>query len=183
MKLILFLADGFEEIEALTPVDYLRRVDVTIDTVSITNEKEVRGAHNIRVIADKTIDDLEDLEAYDGVIIPGGIPGATNLRDNPRVIGLVQKMNNQGKLASAICAGPIVLEKAGILGGKKLTSHPGFSQEFKDYDYQEDNVVVDGNIITSRGPALAVDFTIEIARFLLGDQAVEKIKKSILYNK
>ena len=181
MKLIVFLANGFEEVEALTVVDYLRRMDIEVDMVSITQEKQVNGAHDIPVLADKTIDQIDQVDAYDGVVIPGGLPGATNLRDNPRVIEIVKEMDGNEKLAAAICAGPIVLQKAGVIGGKKVTSYPGFQDQLSHGIYQEDGVVRDGNIITARGPALAVDFAIEIIDYLLGQEKADQLKKNILY--
>lgn len=182
MKILLFLADGFEEVEALTVVDYLRRMDITVETVSITEDKKVRGAHDIIVISDTNLSKLKDIGSYDGVVIPGGLPGATNLRDNPEVVGIVKKMNENGKLTAAICAGPIVLERAGIIKDKKITSYPGFEEGLKEGIYIEENVVRDGNIITARGPALAVDFAIEIVDYLLGEEKAIELKKDILYN-
>ena len=180
-KVILFLAEGFEEVEALTVVDYLRRKDINVDTVSITEDNEVKGAHEIVVLADKTINDIKDIDDYDAVIIPGGLPGATNLRDNDKVIDVVKKINENGKLTAAICAGPIVLERAGIIKDKKVTSYPGFEDDLKNGVYIEQNVVRDGSIITARGPALAVDFAIEIIKYLLGEEKSEELKKDILY--
>ncbi len=180
-KVILFLAEGFEEVEALTVVDYLRRKDINVDTVSITEDNKVNGAHEIVVLADKTINDIKDIDDYDAVIIPGGLPGATNLRDNDKVIDVVKKINQNGKLTAAICAGPIVLERAGIIKDKKVTSYPGFEDDLKNGVYIEQNVVRDGSIITARGPALAVDFAIEIIKYLLGEEKSEELKKDILY--
>lgn len=181
MKVIVFLADGFEEVEALTVVDYLRRMDIVVETVSITEEVKVRGAHDIVVLADRLINEMEDIDTYDGVIIPGGLPGATNLRDDHRVIDIVKQINKKDKLVAAICAGPVVLQQSGIIKGKKVTSYPGFAQELQDGIYKEEPVVKDGNIITARGPALAVDFAIEIVKYLLGDEKAEELKKNILY--
>lgn len=181
MQVILFLADGFEEVEALTVVDYLRRMDITVDMVSITEEEKVKGAHGITVLADKVINQIEDIKSYDGAVIPGGLPGATNLRDDHRVIEIIKNIGQRDKLVAAICAGPIVLERAGLIVGKKVTSYPGFEEELKDGMYQEKSVVRDDNIITARGPALAVDFAIEIIRHLLGDEKAEELKKDILY--
>ena len=180
-KVILFLGDGFEEVEALTVVDYLRRMDIQVRTVSIKEDEKVKGAHNIVVIADDLISKIKDIDSYDGVIIPGGMPGATNLRDDHRVIDIVKEINQKKKLVAAICAGPIVLERAGIIKGKKVTSYPGFEGELKDGKYIEENVVKDKNIITSRGPAFAVDFAIEIVRYLLGEEKAVELKKDILY--
>ena len=182
MKVIVFLADGFEEVEALTVVDYLRRVEgVTVDMISIGEGLEVVGAHHIRVKADKNIKELEDIGLYDGVVIPGGMPGATNLRDHAGVIKIVQAINEQEKLVGAICAGPIVLERAKVIGGKKVTSYPGFEGDLPNSIYKEGDVVLDGNIITARGPAKAQDFAIEIVRFLAGQDQAEALKVDILY--
>lgn len=180
MKVLVFLADGFEEVEALTVVDYLRRADIEVDTVSI-GEKAIKGAHDIIVTADKLLSEVENEKAYDAAVIPGGIPGATNLRDNIRVIEIVKSLNEDDKLLAAICAGPIVLERAGIIEGRDITSYPGFEDELGDCHYIEANVVKDGNIITSRGPALATDFAIEIISYLQQDRKIKEFKKGILY--
>lgn len=181
MKVILFLADGFEEVEALTTVDYLRRMDIKVDTVSIAENKNVKGAHDVVVLADKTIEELDPVASYDGVILPGGLPGATNLRDDEKVINIIKEANEKEKLVAAICAGPIALERAGIIEGKKVTSYPGFGEELKSALYEEKPVVRDGNIVTARGPALAVDFAIEIVKYLLNEDKAEELKKDILY--
>ena len=181
MKVLLFLADGFEEVEALTVVDYLRRMDIIVETVSITEEERVKGAHDIIVVADTNISKISDISSYDGLVIPGGLPGATNLRDNQRVIEIVKEVNKKDKLTAAICAGPIVLERAGIIKDKKVTSYPGFEDQLEGAYYIEENVVRDGSIITARGPALAVDFAIEIVDYLLGENKVVELKKDILY--
>lgn len=181
MKVIVFLAEGFEEVEALTVVDYLRRKGIVVDTVSITGEEKVKGSHNITVLADKKIEEIKDLNSYEGVVIPGGLPGATSLRDSEKVIEVVRKMYESNKLTAAICAGPIVLERAGILKGNRVTSYPGFENDLGDCTYEETPVVRDGNIITARGPALAMDFAIEIVKYYLGDDKAEELKEDILY--
>jgi len=184
VKVIVFLANGFEEVEALTVVDYLRRVDnIAVDTVSISGDLQVTGAHHIEVKADKHINELQDLDSYAAVVIPGGMPGATNLRDDEDVIKIIRQMNNQGKLVAAICAGPIVFEKAKVIDGKKITSYPGFDKDLPNSIYKVEDVVVDGNIITARGPAKAVDFAIAIVKYLRGEKQVEELKDNILYNK
>ena len=164
-SILLFLADGFEEIEALTVVDYLRRLGIVVDTCSITGGREVKGAHEIIVLADKILGEIGEIKAYDGVVIPGGMPGSTNLRDK--------------KLIGAICAGPIVLEEAGILENIEITSYPGFEEELGGL-YKEDIVVQDKNIITARGPAVAVYFALKIVENLLDKNKVEDLKKDIL---
>ncbi|WP_132995950.1 DJ-1 family glyoxalase III [Sporanaerobacter acetigenes] len=179
-KVLVLLAEGFEEVEALTIVDYLKRKDVLCETCSITGEKMVVGAHKIRVEADKVLAEIKNIDNYQALIIPGGLPGATNLRDNPIVIRLVQAFNHEEKILAAICAGPIVLEKAGVLKEKKVTSYPGFEGELKESTYLEDIVVQDGNIITARGPAVAVYFVLKILENLAGKEKSNELKKDIL---
>lgn len=180
-RVIVFLADGFEEVEALTVVDYLRRVSIVVETVSITDEKAVKGAHDIVVMADKTIDELKDLENYTTVVIPGGMPGATNLRDNEKVKNIVREIDEKQKLIAAICAGPLVLHRSGILEGRVVTSFPGFEEELTGAVHTGKDIERDGNIITGKGPYFAVDFALEIVDYLEGEEKVEELKKSILY--
>ncbi|MCR2043631.1 DJ-1 family glyoxalase III [Anaerosalibacter massiliensis] len=179
-KILLMLAEGFEEVEALTVVDYLRRKDIICDTCSIAESKNVEGAHRISVESDKVLKDIVDIEGYDGIVLPGGLPGSTNLRDNDRVIELVKDFDKNEKLIAAICAAPIVLEKAGIIDGKNITSYPGTEGELKSGKYKEDLVVRDGHIITARGPAVAVYFALEIVDYLIGERNKEDLKKEIL---
>lgn len=179
-KILLLLAEGFEEVEALTTVDYLRRMDITVDTCSIYNEKKVTGAHRITVETDKSLNEIGSIEGYDGIVIPGGLPGATNLRDNERVIELVQEFSKEEKLIGAICAGPIVLQRAGIIQGKKVTSNPGFEDDLKDGIYKDELVVQDGNIVTGRGPAVAVYFALKLVENLVGKDKMEALRKDIL---
>lgn len=181
MKVIVFLADGFEEVEALTTVDYLRRKDIKVEMVSITDDKKVKGAHNITVIADKTLEEIHEINSYDGVILPGGLPGATNLRDCEEVISIVKEINNNKKMVAAICAAPIVLHRADIINEKRVTSYPGFQDALEGSIYLEESVIRDDNIITARGPALAVDFAIEIVNYLLGEEKAKELKQDILY--
>ena len=176
-KVCLLLAKGFEEIEALTVCDVIRRANIICDLVSI-GEKQVESSHGVVVQADKLFD--EDME-YDLVVIPGGMPGATNLRDDERVIKLIKKQNKEGKLIGAICAGPIVIGKAEIIEGKNITSYPGYEDELPNCEYSEDAVVVDGNIITSRGPATAMAFSYKLLEKLGYEHQVEGISSGMLY--
>lgn len=182
-RVCIFLANGFETIEALTPIDYLRRAggEKSAILVSTTGDLNVTSAQGVVVKADALIDEL-DAETLTAAIIPGGLPGATNLRDNEQVINLVKILYDDEKLIAAICAGPIVLEKAGILSGKNATSYPGFEEEMASAKYQNDRVVVDENIITARGPAIATDFALEIVKKIYGKKKFEEIKSDILYD-
>ena len=154
-KVFVFLADGFEEIEALTPVDVLRRANVHVDLVGMDDLK-VTSSHQITIQMDCVFND--QIKEYDGIVIPGGLPGATNLRDDARVIEIVQQFNREHKLIAAICAGPIVLAKAGILKDKICTCSPGFETQLTGANYQEAIVQKDDYIITGKGPAAALEF-------------------------
>lgn len=180
MKILVFLADGFEEVEALTVVDYLRRMEIEVDMVSITGNTRVTGAHDITVFADKIIKQIDEIK-YAGLVIPGGMPGAKNLKDNERVVEIVKSMYEDDKLIAAICAGPIVLDKADIIRDKNITSYPGFEKELKGANYKNESLVVDDNIITARGPYYAVDFALEIVGYLLDEDKVDELKTDILF--
>lgn len=177
-KTAVLLADGFEEIEALTVVDIMRRGNVKCDMVSI-KDIEVTGAHGIKVTSDKVIN--ESINDYDLIVCPGGMPGATNLQKNKMVIETIKKFYKEKKFVAAICAAPIVLAEAGIIEGKNITSYPGFEEELKGCSYKEDTVVVDGNIITSRGPATAMEFSYKLLE-ILGNETYNDLKKGMLYN-
>ncbi len=176
-RVCILLAEGFEEIEALTVSDIMRRAEVTCDLVSIGG-KQVKSSHGVIVEADKIFE--EDMD-YDLVVIPGGMPGATNLRDDDRVIKFVKKQNKEGKLIGAICAGPIVLGRAGLTEGRDITSYPGYEDELPNCEYLEEAVVVDENIITSRGPATAMTFAYKLLETLGYAHKVEGISSGMLY--
>ncbi|WP_409228511.1 DJ-1 family glyoxalase III [Gudongella sp. SC589] len=179
-KVLVMLANGFEEVEALTVVDYLRRTGIEVKMVSTEKDLEVEGAHGIKVIGDVMIDNIKDPLNYRGIFIPGGLPGATNLRDDSRVTDLVRTLADGGKMIASICAGPIVLSDAGVIDGKKVTSYPGYARELVGALYKEDLVVRDGNILTSRGPATAVYLAMEIIRYLQGEEKLRELRKAIL---
>lgn len=178
-KAIVLLAKGFEEVEALTVVDVLRRGGVHCITCSINGEEEVLGSHSIHVKANNLIEKV-DQDKYDALVIPGGMPGAANLRDDDKVIELVKKFDKENKILAAICAGPIVLGKAGVLNGKKATCYPGFESELGDASYCKDIVVQDNNIITSMGPATAMYFAFKILENLADEEIVENLKEAML---
>ncbi len=171
-KIAVFLAEGFEEVEALTPVDILRRAGFQCDTVSIGGPV-VTGSHGIAVQADRTLG--ADLESYDMLVCPGGLPGSVNLRECPELIRLIQLFDaDPDKYVAAICAAPQVLAKAGITTGRKVTSYPGEDLEslFADADYiKEQPVVVDGHLITSRGAGTAMEFAFALVQALGKDPA------------
>lgn len=180
-KIILFLADGFEEIEALTVVDVLRRAGIGCDTVSISEDLQVNGAHNIKVIADMKAKDIAS--NYDGIILPGGMPGTRNLQNSTYVLEMIKDYNEKGKLIGAICAAPIVLASAGIIKGKNITSYPGFEEDLKEAYYSQDIVVKDGNIITSRGAGTAFDFAAAIMDYLGYEKQGKELRASMIYDR
>ncbi len=181
-KVAVLLAEGFEEIEALTVVDVLRRAKITCDMVSIKNQT-VYGAHSIEVKADKIID--ENLNKYDMVVLPGGLPGAENLAKDERVLEVLRNFSNdKTKYIGAICASPaIVLSKAEIEKGKFITSYPDseYEQMLEKANYVDELVVVDNNLITSRGPATTMLFAYKLVDVLDGDS--KKLKEGMLWNK
>jgi 4-methyl-5(b-hydroxyethyl)-thiazole monophosphate biosynthesis len=177
-KICIPLANGFEEIEAVTLIDVLRRAGFQVKTCALKG-LQARGSHSITIIADMTID--EALEStWDLVVLPGGMPGATNLRDDSRVEQLLLKSANEDGYVGAICAAPIALAHFGLVKGKKATSYPGFSDQMPDVQYSEDRVVRDGKVLTSRGPGTAMEFALFITETLAGRSKVEELKKHML---
>lgn len=177
MKILELLADGNETIELLTVVDYLRRAEIEIDMVSTTGSKDLVTSHGVRYKADYLLEEINP-EDYDGVYIPGGTKGAETLRDDDRVIEIVKKFNAANKLIAAICAGPIVLDKAGVLADKKATSFPTIKQELKNVgEYMDDEIVVtDGNVTTGRGAAVTNYLALRLIELIKGKEAKEEIK-------
>lgn len=157
----LFLAQGFEEIEALTPVDYLRRTGIDVITVGVGG-KQIRGAHGITVAADIATNDLSDNAVFDAVVLPGGMPGTLNLENDSTVMHFVNRAYYENKLLCAICAAPSILGHAGFLNGKKATCFPGFEADLTGADATGAPVEKDGNIITARGAGVAADFAFAI---------------------
>lgn len=177
-KFLVFLADGLEDVEAITVIDYLRRADVIVNTISTMDRLEINTKSNIKILADKMIDDINK-DDYDGLYIPGGTKGAESLRDDDRVIEIVKDFDEKQKIVSAICAGPIVLNRAGVLSDKRATSFPSVKGELDNIgEYIDDKLVVtDGNIITSRGAATAVYLAMRLVELLKGIDAVEDLKE------
>ena len=179
-KLGIFMANGCEEIEGLTVVDICRRAGIEIDMISITGSNEVTSSHDVTFKTDK-LKENADFAEYDGIILPGGMPGTTNLGEDACVDEVIKAFAANGKLVAAICAAPSVLGLAGLLKGRKATCHPGFEDKLLDAAWIEEPVVVDGNIITSRGMGTAIAFALEIVRYFMDDETVEKIKKGLVY--
>lgn len=169
---VVFLADGFEEIEALTPVDVLRRGGVEVKTVGI-GSSEVCGSHGILVKCDMRDNEL-DKSKVDAVILPGGMPGTLNLKNSKTVTSLIKHIYDNGGLVAAICAAPSVLGSLGILNGRVATCYPGFEDELKGAEIKQNGVCIDGNVITAKGPGVSLDFSFAVLNFLKGDSTASK---------
>ena len=179
-KILIFFADGFEEIEGLTVVDLCRRAKLDISTVSITDSNTVVSSHKIELKTDYTINQVNFDEA-DMIVLPGGIPGTPNLEACSLLIENVVKFNEQGKMLAAICAAPSILGHLGILKGKEAICYPGFEEDLLGAKVSEDPVSVDGNAITSRGVGTAILFAGEIITYLDSAAKAKEILSSIIY--
>lgn len=185
-KVLILISNGFEEVEALCTVDLLRRADINVDVCSVTGDMILKGAHKINVVADCLIENIGNAadcaEKYDGVILPGGMPNSTNLRDDERVIKFVQAFAKANKITAAICAAPMALERAGLLKGIEATSYPDCIDETACIYRDDVKSVVAENVVTSRGVGTAIDFALTLITELGYKNKAEKIAKAILYN-
>lgn len=181
-KIGVFLADGFEEIEGLTVVDILRRAGVEVTTISIMGRKEIHGAHQITVLADALYEEVS-FETLDGVVLPGGMPGTTNLGAHEGVRKQIADFSAEGKLVAAICAAPSVLGENGILKGKKAACYPGFEEKLLGAEVTFEEVAENGNVITSRGMGTAIPFALALTKYLTTEQKAEELAKAIIYTK
>lgn len=179
-KLGIFMADGCEEIEGLTVVDLVRRAGIEIEMISVSGEKNVTGSHKIAFQTDVSKADA-DFASYDGIVLPGGMPGTTHLMEDDTVNRVIKEFATSGKLVAAICAAPRVLGNAGLLEGKKATCYPGVESKLTGADFVTDPVAKDGNIITSRGLGTAIEFAAEIVAYLLDENVAKSLKESIVY--
>lgn len=179
-KAVIFLADGCEEVEALTIVDILRRGGVEILGVAIGGQLDIRGSHNIVFKADKLIDDV-DFDEYDMVILPGGMGGRNNLLASEAVLNILDRYNSSHKLIAAICAAPTILGRLGILKGKNAVCYPGLEAELTGAELCDANVVIDDNIITSKGPATAMEFSLRLLDVLADKATADSVAEGLLF--
>ena len=177
MKVLLLLADGFEDVEALAPRDLLIRSGVEVTTAGVL-VKEVMTSHGVRLYADVLLNDINDISGYEALILPGGGRGTQNLLMSKKVDEIVNAFNNNKKLLCAICAAPMVLGKNGLLEGKRFTCFHGCEKGINGL-FTAKEVEIDGNIITARSMAYSVPFGLEIISYLLGDEIKNKIKSQI----
>lgn len=175
-----FLAHGFEEIEALTAVDLMRRADIQVKTVSIMGERLVYGAHGIGVEADILLK-AADFKNCAMLVFPGGMPGTTNLCNHKELIEEVKQFYGEGKPVAAICAAPMVLAKAGLFDGHEATIYPGMEEQLVGAVPTAGNVVKSGQLITSKGPGTAMDFALALIAELKGEEKAREIREDLIY--
>ncbi len=177
-RAVVLLADGFEEVEAVTAIDFLRRADVETVIVGVTGI-DVEGGHAIRVRANCRIDAVP--QELDAVVIPGGAGGAANIASSAPAMELIRRADGQGRLVAAICAAPgLVLGAHDLIGTRTFTCYPGFESHVTSGSFVEDRVVVDGNLITSRGPGTAAEFALAVVRYLAGADAAADLHERTL---
>lgn len=177
-RVLVPLAQGFEEIEALTVVDILRRAGVEVVTAGL-DDRPVEASRKTRHLADVPLDAVLH-EMFDAVVLPGGQPGTNHLKADRRILECLQRHAKAGKWVAAICAAPMVLGEAGLLAGRKATSYPSVRDQLGDVKYLEDRVVVDGRIVTSRGPATAMDFALRLAELFCGAEKAQEVRRAVL---
>lgn len=179
-KVLVLLHPGFEEIEAITSVDLLRRAGITVTTASVTKDLKVLGSRNMTLMADTLLSTCVD-QVFDMLLIPGG-PGVDALRMRPEVLELVRKFRNEQAYIAAICAAPLVLMDAGITSNLAVTSFPGSEEELTGHvrSYVEDRVHIDGKVITSRGAGTSEEFALTLISLLLNPEAAEQVRQRIV---
>ena len=177
-KVTVFIADGTEEVECLTTVDILRRANIETQLVSITESKTTVSSHNVTVIADYTFEDAS-YDDSDMLFIPGGMPGTTHMSEHEGLAKLIGDFVSQGKRVAAVCAGPSVIGRLGLLKGKKATCFPGWEDKLIDATCTGEGVVTDGIFTTGRGLGFSIDLALELVRILEGEELAEDIKGRI----
>lgn len=179
-RIAVFFAEGYEEIEALTVVDMCRRAGILTDMVSVTDARQVVGTHNIPVIMDKLLTEV-DFEQLDMLVLPGGMPGTTNLEKVPVLMEQVKAFAQTGKYIAAICAAPSIFGHLGLLEGRTACCYPGFEEDLAGANVTYNACECDGNIITGRGMGCAIDFSLKIIEKLENDDISSKIAKKIIF--
>lgn len=178
-KIVVPLAEGFEEIEAVSIIDVLRRANFDVIIISITGEKEVFGAHNIKIVADKLFEEI-DFPQIDMIILPGGMPGTNNLRNHGGLREKILNFNDQNKALGAICAAPMVFGELGILKNKDVTCYPGFEEFLRGAIVTNLPVETCGNIITGKGAGVAIDFALKITELFKGEKFAKELKEKMI---
>lgn len=177
---LVFLADGFEEIEGLGAIDILRRGGMNVTSVSVNDTAEVTGAHGIKTVADKTVADVADVKPT-WVVLPGGLPGADNLYKSEQVQAHLKDQIDRDAYIAAICASPaVVLAQSGLMTGKHMTCYPGFDAYCKDAFLEDRRAVVDGKFVTANGPSSVTNMCYEILKIEMGEHVAVKVMNDML---
>lgn len=179
-RVLVPLAEGFEEIEAVTVIDILRRAEVEVVSAGLT-DGPITGSRGIVITPDTAVHRILE-DDFDMVVLPGGLPGTTHLRLDKRIHEIVRRIHERKGYVTAICAAPSIYAELGFLEGRKATSHPSVAEEehFAGVDYSEDRVVVDGHFITSRAPGTAMEFAMTLVKALKGEGAVAQVNKGVM---
>jgi 4-methyl-5(b-hydroxyethyl)-thiazole monophosphate biosynthesis len=179
-SIFIFFAEGFEEIEATTIVDLLRRASINVTTISVTGTTMVTGSHAIFIKADALFEEI-DFSQADLLILPGGMPGSINLADHKGLCDLLQQHNKNNKFIAAICAAPIVLGKLNMLQNREAICYPGFEKDLSGANISHKTLVQDSNIITAKGPGYAIDFGLYLIGLLKGADKKKEVADNFLY--
>jgi 4-methyl-5(b-hydroxyethyl)-thiazole monophosphate biosynthesis len=179
MYAYIIIADGFEEIEAIAVIDILRRAGINIKIISITGSNLIKGAHDFTIACDEFYENI-DFKEGEMIVLPGGMPGTKNLLKHEGLGNILKEYSENGKWIAAICAAPIVLGKYGILDGKNATCYPGFEKDLGRAKYVNEEVVVDGKVVTSKGPGTALEFGIKLVELTLGKDIAKKVREAML---
>lgn len=171
-------ADGLEEMEAVIIVDVLRRAQCAVITAGLKN-RTVTASRNVGLIADGLFSEV-DIDTMDAIVLPGGAPGTAAMRADARVLEAVRRLSNRGRLVAAICAAPLVLHDAGLLEGRRFTSHPGVKDQFSSGTRVDDRVVEDGNLVTSQGPGTSFEFALALVTRLKGRTTAEAVAAAMV---
>lgn len=180
-KVYVFLADGFEEVEALMVVDMLRRAKIEVNTISIMGELQIQGRSKIEVKADLLFEDVTSFDDADMLILPGGMPGTTYLGEYQPLTKLLLDFNSAGKKIAAICAAPTILGKLGILDGKDATCYPGLEDQLGAAKWSDKKAVIDDNVTTSRGLGTSITFSLKLIEQLAGKEMAENVGKEVVF--
>lgn len=178
-RIAVHLAEGFEEIEAISIIDVLRRAEIEVNIVSVSGNFVVTGSHNIKIMADNLFESV-DYELIDMIVLPGGLPGSTNLNLHEPLKQHILNFNETGKPLGAICAAPLVFGNLGILEGKKATCYPGFEDELTGANYTGKDVEQAGTIITGKGAGVSIRFALKIVEMLKGKELADKLAENMI---
>jgi len=178
-RIAVHLADGFEEIEAVSIIDVLRRAGLNVVTVSVTGGKEVQGSHHIPIIADQLFEDI-NYDEIEMIVLPGGMPGARHLNEHKGLLRQIKAFANEDKPLGAICAAPLVFGELGLLEGKKAVCYPGFEKHLKGATILMEPTLQSGNIVMGRGAGVAIKFALKIVEFLEDKKVAEKLAEAML---